>query len=47
MENQLSDDRPWLCGDQFTLADIALAPRVEMFPVMGIADIYLALSEYR
>jgi glutathione S-transferase len=40
MENQLADGRTWLCGDQFTLADIALAPRVEMFPVVGITDLY-------
>jgi glutathione S-transferase len=40
MEDQLSDGRPWLCGDQFTLADIALAPRVDMFPVVGVPDLY-------
>lgn len=40
MESQLADGRPWLCGDQFTLADIALGPRVDMFPIIGIADIY-------
>ena len=40
MEQQLADGRPWLCGEQFTLADIALAPRVDMFPIIGIADIY-------
>jgi glutathione S-transferase len=32
MDNQLVDGRTWLCGEQFTLADIALAPRVDMFP---------------
>lgn len=40
MENRLSDGRPWLCGDQFTLADIALGPRVDMFPVVGVSDLY-------
>ncbi len=40
MEAQLADGRTWLCGEQFTLADIALAPRVDMFPIIGIADIY-------
>jgi glutathione S-transferase len=40
MEDQLADGRTWLCGEQFTLADIALAPRVEMFPVVGVADLY-------
>jgi glutathione S-transferase len=32
MNDRLADGRTWLCGDQFTLADIALAPRVDMFP---------------
>lgn len=40
MEDQLADGRPWLCGDEFTLADIALAPRVDMFPVVGVPDLY-------
>jgi len=40
MEDRLADGRTWLCGDQFTLADIALAPRVDLFPVIGIADLY-------
>lgn len=40
MEERLSDGRTWLCGEQFTLADIALAPRVEMFPVVGVGDLY-------
>lgn len=39
MENELSDGRQWLLGDQFSLADIALGPRVDMFPVAGIPDI--------
>jgi glutathione S-transferase len=40
MNNQLADGRTWLCGEQLTLADIALAPRVDMFPVVGIGDLY-------
>jgi glutathione S-transferase len=40
MNDRLADGRTWLCGDQFTLADIALAPRVDMFPVVGLADLY-------
>lgn len=40
MEDRLADGRTWLCGDQFTLADIALGPRVEMFPVVGIPNLY-------
>jgi glutathione S-transferase len=40
MENRLADGRTWLLGDQFTLADIALAPRLDMFPAVGVADLY-------
>jgi glutathione S-transferase len=40
MENRLADGRTWLLGDQFTLADIALAPRLDMFPAVGISDLY-------
>ncbi len=47
MERQLADGRPWLCGDQFTLADIALGPRVDMFPIIGIRRYLSALSAYR
>ncbi|MFM7785380.1 MAG: glutathione S-transferase family protein, partial [Gammaproteobacteria bacterium] len=39
METQLADDRPWLLGDAFSLADITLAPRIAMFPFIGIIDI--------
>jgi len=40
MNERLADGRTWLCGGQFTLADIALAPRIEMFPVVGVSDLY-------
>ncbi len=40
MEDRLADGRTWLCGNHFTLADIALAPRVDMFPVVGVSDLY-------
>jgi glutathione S-transferase len=40
MDDRLSDGRRWLCGDQFTLADIALGPRVDMFPIIGVTDLY-------
>lgn len=40
MEDRLSDGRTWLCGDDFTLADIALAPRLAMFPAIGVADLF-------
>ena len=40
MEDRLADGRTWLCGEDFTLADIALVPRLEMFPVIGVSDLY-------
>ena len=40
MDDRLADGRPWLCGEQFTLADIALGPRVDMLPVVGLTDVY-------
>jgi glutathione S-transferase len=40
MEERLADKRRWLCGDEFTLADIALAPRIDMFNVIGVNDFY-------
>jgi glutathione S-transferase len=39
MEEQLGDGRPWLLGEAFSLADIVLAPRIEMFPFIGVTDI--------
>jgi len=39
MERVLGDGRPWLCGEAFTLADIALAPRLDMFPALGVDDL--------
>jgi glutathione S-transferase len=40
MEERLADGREWLLGEEFSLADIALAPRTEMFPRIEIADLY-------
>jgi glutathione S-transferase len=40
MEDRLADGRKWLVGDSFSLADIALAPRTEMFPTIEVADLY-------
>lgn len=39
MEDRLADGRPWLLGQDFSLADITLAPRIEMFPFIGVSDI--------
>jgi len=41
MNDRLSDGRKWLCGDAFSLADIALVPRLEMFPIIGVNDLYV------
>ena len=30
----------WLVGDRFSLADIALAPRLDMFPLVEVDDLY-------
>lgn len=38
LERALSDGRTWLCGADFTLADIAVAPRLDQFPVIGVDD---------
>ena len=40
MEKRLSDGRTWLLGEEFSLADIALGPRTEMFPIIDLPDIY-------
>jgi glutathione S-transferase len=40
MEDRLADGRPWLCGERCSLTDIALAPRVDLFPVIGVTDFY-------
>lgn len=37
-EDKLSDGREWLAGDTFTFADIALAPRTDMFELIGMTD---------
>jgi glutathione S-transferase len=39
MEERLADGRTWLLGERYTLADIALAPRLDMFPAIGVHDI--------
>ncbi len=36
MEERLGDGRPWLCGDDYSLADIAYAPFVERFQANGM-----------
>jgi glutathione S-transferase len=41
METTLSDGREWLCGGRFSLADVALIPRMETFPAIGVDDLYM------
>lgn len=40
MENKLSDGRKWLVGNRFSLADIALGPRTDMFDKIDVPDFY-------
>jgi glutathione S-transferase len=40
MERRLGDGRAWLCGDAFTLADIAVVPRMDLFGSIGVADLH-------
>ena len=40
MEEKLADGREWLVGNKFSLADIALGPRTDMFDKIGVADFY-------
>lgn len=42
MEADLSDERPWLMGEQFTLADINLIPLVARLDYLGLLDIWIA-----
>lgn len=40
MEEKLADGREWLVGNTFSLADIALGPRTDMFDKIGVQDFY-------
>jgi glutathione S-transferase len=40
MEERLANGRSWLLGEEFSLADIALGPRTEMFPTIELFDLY-------
>lgn len=40
LESKLADGRPWLCGEHFTLADITVGPRMDMFPSIGVSDLF-------
>lgn len=41
-ESVLKDDRRWLCGDQFTLAEINLAPYLARLEYVNVIDVWLA-----
>lgn len=40
MNEQLGDGRTWLLGNDFSLADLTLASRLDMFPFIGVNDLY-------
>lgn len=40
MEQELSDGRSFLLGENFSLADIALAPRLDLFELIEVQDFY-------
>ncbi|MEM1285762.1 MAG: glutathione S-transferase family protein [Pseudomonadota bacterium] len=40
LERTLEDGRTFLVGEAFSLADIAVVPRLEMFPRIGVHDLY-------
>lgn len=42
IEKTLADGRPWLLGDQFTLAEINLAPFIKVAELLRYMDIFLA-----
>lgn len=35
LNNVLKDERPWLLGQDFSLADLAVAPRLVVLPIIG------------
>jgi glutathione S-transferase len=39
MERELGDGRRWLLGEVFSLADLALATRVALLPLIGVHDL--------
>src|SRR5262249_25207985 len=42
IDKTLSDGRTWLCGDQFTLAEINLVPYVARLEYLNMLDIWTA-----
>ncbi len=46
MENDLSDGRSWLMGEQFTLADINLMPLVARLYYLDLLDIWISKRSF-
>lgn len=40
MEDRLVGKKSWLVGSKYSLADFGLIPRIDMFPLIGISDLY-------
>ena len=40
MENELAENGPWLVGEQYTIADICVAPLIDRMEDLGHADMW-------
>ena len=43
MENELAENGPWLVGEQYTIADICVAPLIDRMEDLGHADMWETL----
>lgn len=47
VEAALVDKGPWLCGDQFTIADIVLVPSVVRLDDLGLQHVWSGLNHFQ